>query len=349
MGSDRSVRRRSSALRAGLVLIWVAAQLSIAPVAAVEPSLAVANTASKPALPAGASFGWASANWSGYAVTRGPYTAATATWTVPTVESTAGSTYSSTWVGIDGFTNSKLIQVGTSQNSVDGVARYAAWWEVLPANAVTISDLPVRAGDHILAKLARRSAGVWTISLDNLTTGMAFVLTTAYDGPGSSAEWIQEAPTVGSKTAALASYGTTTFRATANGRSPGFLASDGGVMVQAGLRVSLPTLPTSDRSGFTTVRTALPGASVLRVIPGGNAAAGVRLTWTAAAPNGSRVTGYRIYRRTGTVRKLLATVGSQLAFVDVRPLNNRTSAYTIEPINAIGTGPRSREVSIYVH
>jgi len=58
-----------------------------------------------------------SSNWSGYAVTDGPYTAVTGTFTVTSLDS--GDTTSedlAEWVGIDGFNNSSLIQAGVEES-----------------------------------------------------------------------------------------------------------------------------------------------------------------------------------------------------------------------------------------
>ncbi len=61
-------------------------------------------------------------NWSGYAVTGSGYTTVSGSWRVPSVAATKKNTYSATWVGIDGFSNGSLIQAGTGQDWVGGVA-----------------------------------------------------------------------------------------------------------------------------------------------------------------------------------------------------------------------------------
>ena len=53
--------------------------------------------------------------WSGYAET-GTFTGVTSTWTVPSVGSSAAPTYSSAWIGVDGFNNNNLIQTGTEED-----------------------------------------------------------------------------------------------------------------------------------------------------------------------------------------------------------------------------------------
>ena len=73
----------------------------------------------------------------------------------------------------------------------------------------------------------------------------------AYSGPGTSAEWIEEAPTIGGHVATLAHYGQTTFNpGTVNGGNPSLVVSDGGVMIQRRTQVSTPSLPDSDTDGF---------------------------------------------------------------------------------------------------
>src|SRR5579859_4529046 len=60
--------------------------------------------------------GWSSSNWSGYAVSGSSFTSATGSWIVQKVSASHKATYSSQWVGIDGFTNSSLIQTGTESD-----------------------------------------------------------------------------------------------------------------------------------------------------------------------------------------------------------------------------------------
>ena len=193
--------------------------------------------------------GWASSNWSGYAVTGGPFTAATGQWRVPTVSATAGATYSSSWVGIDGFNNSNLIQTGTEQDYYGGAAHYYAWWEILPAPETVISSMTVHPGDTMTASVTRVSTGVWTIAIND--GSQHFSIQEAYSGPLTSAEWIEEAPSVGGRTATLAHYGSTVFDpGTVNGAAPGLTAANRGVMVQHRKQVSTPSSEDSDADGF---------------------------------------------------------------------------------------------------
>jgi hypothetical protein len=193
--------------------------------------------------------GWASSNWSGYAITGGPFTSVTGSWVVPAVAKTKRATYSSSWAGIDGFNNSNLIQAGTEQDYYSGAAHYNAWWEILPAAETRIS-LNVVPGDHMTVTITRASGGAWTIRVSDARSG-SFTTTRSYSGPGTSAEWIQEAPSVGGRIATLAKYGEATFDpGTANGKSPSLVAGDGGVMIQKNVQVSTPSVPDTDVDGF---------------------------------------------------------------------------------------------------
>jgi hypothetical protein len=197
------------------------------------------------------SSGWASSNWSGYAVSGGSYSTITGEWNVPAVAPSKKSTYSSNWIGIDGFNNSSLIQTGTEQDYYNGRAHYGAWWEILPAAETVIPTLVVSPGDHMRASIAKGTGSTWTITLADVTTGQSFSINKTYTGPQTSAEWIEEAPTVGGHVATLANYGTSTFDpGTVNGVSPNLQPSDGGAMIQNRRQVSTPSLPDSEADGF---------------------------------------------------------------------------------------------------
>ena len=195
--------------------------------------------------------GWSSSNWSGYAVTGSGFSTITGSWTVQTAAPSKKPTYSSQWIGIDGFNNSNLIQTGTESDYTNGSAHYAAWWEILPAPETVIPSLPVRPGDHMSATITKGTGTSWTITISDDTTGQSFSTVQNYTGPQTSAEWVEEAPTVGGHIATLANYGLTTFDpGTVNGASPALNASESGVMVQNHKRVSTPSNPDSDADGF---------------------------------------------------------------------------------------------------
>jgi len=192
-------------------------------------------------------------NWSGYAETTTKYSQVLGVWTVPKVTKTATPTYSSSWIGIDGDTNSHLIQTGTEEDYYSGAAHYDAWWEILPAPETVIPSMKVSPGDLMSADIVQISGTSWSISLVDNTTGQKFSTTRTYKGPGSSVEWIQEATTVGGKIATLAKYGEITFsNLEANGANPALTTSDEIFMVnQAGKIISAPSAPSTDGDAFS--------------------------------------------------------------------------------------------------
>lgn len=61
---------------------------------------------------------------------------------------------SSYWVGIDGFSNSVLVQNGTEADACNDCAGnwayYAAWYEYIPNPETRIVGAPVYGGDYVL-------------------------------------------------------------------------------------------------------------------------------------------------------------------------------------------------------
>jgi hypothetical protein len=140
-----------------------------------------------------------SQNWSGYVATSGPYTAAAGNFTVPSVSPGGpGQGMVSQWVGVDGSANSSLIQAGVTEvpdpQTATGFDVFA-WWEVLPIASEPIKTMTVSPGDEMDIAIAQVSSGSWTIHLTDSTNGQSYVQNVSYTGPGTSAEWIVEAPT----------------------------------------------------------------------------------------------------------------------------------------------------------
>ncbi|HUY09271.1 MAG TPA: G1 family glutamic endopeptidase [Candidatus Dormibacteraeota bacterium] len=151
-----------------------------------------------------------SANWSGYILGDGPYTAVSGTFNVPDLvaTATATATYASEWAGIDGFSNSDLIQAGVDEmyDPSTNLVYLEAWWEILPAAETPITTLDVAPGDSISVAISQFSSSVWSIEVSDNTTGNTFATHQAYTGPLSSAEWIVEAPEVNGVIANLGEY-----------------------------------------------------------------------------------------------------------------------------------------------
>jgi hypothetical protein len=225
---------------------------------------------------------WAASNWSGYAET-GTFTGVSGTWIVPQVSRTTSATYSSAWIGVDGFNNSDLIQTGTEEDYYNGSAHYNAWWEILPAaeTAISSSSYPVSAGDHMSAQIWETSTTVsigrsrqhstehvWQIAIADATKGWHFQTSQAYNGPGTSAEWILEAPSVGGRIATLNPYtinapagagdfdNAGTLSTIAGSSAPTYrnaglnYNNDAGVMIQNNVQVSTPGNPDGGLKAF---------------------------------------------------------------------------------------------------
>ena len=153
-----------------------------------------------------------STNWSGYAAvsSAGAVTYVCGTWVVPTVTGT-GTTYSSVWVGIDGYDSDTVEQIGTEQDIVNGKAVYSAWYEMYPDWSIDITTLTISAGDTITASVTYAS-GRFVLSITDVTTGKSFTTTqTLASAERSSAEWVVEAPSDGTSTLTLSNFGTATF------------------------------------------------------------------------------------------------------------------------------------------
>src|SRR5437899_2952963 len=70
-----------------------------------------------------------STNWSGFAVTGSGVTDAKGSWIVPSVTCSSSTTYSSYWVGIDGYSSNTVEQTGTDSDCSSGHGVYYAWYE----------------------------------------------------------------------------------------------------------------------------------------------------------------------------------------------------------------------------
>ena len=136
-----------------------------------------------------------STNWSGYAVEGSSFTKALGSWTVPTVNcSKTPNTYSSFWVGLDGWTSSTVEQTGTDSDCDGSSPSYYAWYEFYPNPSYEITSVSVSPGNHISASVTY-SGTEFTITLTNETTGKTYSKSSKVSGAKrSSAEWIAEAP-----------------------------------------------------------------------------------------------------------------------------------------------------------
>ena len=215
-----------------------------------------------------------SSNWGGYnqgAIEKGElFSSITGDWNVPTATAhTRGEDeYSSSWIGIGGgcpestctLPSATLIQTGTEQDvsGSNGQASYSAWWELIPAPSVPIDTMTIHAGDHMHASIVEAATGsnVWTITLQDVTTGQTFSQTVPYSSTHDTAEWIEETPlTFGTGGAGLSSMPNLTTvhfdHATVNGAPAGLVSSEEIQLVDTnGAALATPSAPDSDTDGF---------------------------------------------------------------------------------------------------
>jgi len=159
-----------------------------------------------------------STNWSGYAVEtsltkpqNGAVTDVKGSWTVPAVTCNSTATYSSAWVGIDGYSSNSVEQTGTDSDCSNGSGVYYAWYEMYPKASKLIS-LTIHAGDTINAEVHFNGGGSFTLSIADVNTGSFSITLSSRKAARSSAEWIMEAPFSGG-ILPLADFGTAHFSA----------------------------------------------------------------------------------------------------------------------------------------
>jgi Peptidase A4 family len=123
-----------------------------------------------------------------------------ATWVQPKV-GCRGSTIQSAvyWVGLGGFDQRSLVQVGTESVCDHGVATASAWHESLPVERFSIrSGLEIAVGDRIWAQVRWVGSFRYRISLSDLTSRRHLTLEVVNKNlKRTSAEWIVESPTGG--------------------------------------------------------------------------------------------------------------------------------------------------------
>jgi hypothetical protein len=165
----------------------------------------------------------ASQNWSGYAAHAKTYKKISASWAEPAAHCTGSRTFSSFWVGLDGYNSPTVEQTGSEVDCRSGHARYYAWYEMYPAPPVNFRS-PVHPGDHFTGSVTFTGGGHYTLALQDTTQGWSHTVhKTQNGGNNSSAEVIAEAPsTLGGGILPLTNFGTAHFsNAKVNGAAMG--------------------------------------------------------------------------------------------------------------------------------
>jgi hypothetical protein len=196
-------------------------------------------------------------NWAGYAATgaAGDFSNMSANWNQPAVTCASGETsYSSYWVGLDGYNSRTVEQIGTASDCQNGTPSYYAWYEMYPKFGAVCS-LTVSAGDAIAASVAYDgNSGQMTLKLVDDSNTCTTTAKATGSMSRSSAEVIVEAPSSNNgpgSTLGLADFGTINFnRATVDGAKFAKSSPDEIIM---GTTDSVKAQPTSLAKGHFSV------------------------------------------------------------------------------------------------
>ncbi|KKK19628.1 hypothetical protein P175DRAFT_0523244 [Aspergillus ochraceoroseus IBT 24754] len=189
-------------------------------------------------------------NWAGAVREKppaaGPYTAVSATFTVPKPTAVPQSSSSSSnsnlqagsaWVGIDGDTyNAAILQTGVDFYIENGKTYNDAWFEWFPDYAYDF-NLQVNTGDVIVARVQSFSPSEGVAVIENQSTGQKATQTVKAPAAtatlaGQNADWIVEDFQSGDSIVTLADFSSVTFtgaQAQAGGQSFGL---DGATIVE---------------------------------------------------------------------------------------------------------------------
>jgi hypothetical protein len=152
----------------------------------------------------------ASQNWAGYAAHSRTYKKISASWVQPTAHCTASRTWSSFWVGLDGYNSGSVEQTGTEADCRSGHPRYSGWYEMYPTLPVNFTS-PVHPGDHFTGSVTFNGSGHYTLVLKDTTRGWSHTVHKIRNrARHSSAEVVAEAPSAGS-ILPLTNFGTAHF------------------------------------------------------------------------------------------------------------------------------------------
>ena len=163
----------------------------------------VRSTVTAPASSAGVT-GGVSYNWSGFADAEGGsnrISSVSAEWAIPESQCPGApyqyqDTLNTQWVGIDGFANATVEQLGTAVQCFEGVEYYYVWYEMFPAGTVEEGtqacinrniDCP-QPGDRIAASVTATPAGNYTLSLIDFSHPASSFTVTASCPPSTCAD-----------------------------------------------------------------------------------------------------------------------------------------------------------------
>jgi hypothetical protein len=149
------------------------------------------------------------------------------------------SEYASQWVGIGGYSDSTLIQLGSYQVvSTSGAASDYVWYELYPAPTQYIPHT-VKPGDIVTASLqctaacSPGSVRTWQLTMTDTTAGWTWTQSVSCESSMASTKWILEAPWSSGGELRLADFVQATFDPVeANALNPNLSLSANGIIMQ---------------------------------------------------------------------------------------------------------------------
>lgn len=146
-------------------------------------------------------------NWAGYVAstnifspTPGTVSFVGGSWIIPTIAKAQPGTYYAIWVGIDGFNNGTIEQLGTAYQFTNGRQINYAWFEMYPKVSMQITNFPVKPKDSISASVTYLGSGKYKLTMTNHTTKKTTTIpqfkTINKSSPRTCCEWIVEAPSL---------------------------------------------------------------------------------------------------------------------------------------------------------
>jgi hypothetical protein len=158
-------------------------------------------------------------NWAGFVAAvnfsqqnRNTVKRVAGTWTVHLLERSRINTYAAIFVGIDGFGNNTVEQIGTEQEIINGQQINYAWIQMYPEPSMIIENFPVNIGDKIRASVTHVGNNIFKLVIRNITRKVFTDFHRSQpDALRSTAEWIVEAPS-NNGILPLANFGKITFQ-----------------------------------------------------------------------------------------------------------------------------------------
>jgi hypothetical protein len=188
---------------------------------------------------------------------------------------TGGWDYGASWVGIDGYSSSDVLQSGIGYDAYcasNGTASYYdVWIEWYPYAESEITNLPVSPGDDMYIEVYSTSATVGNAYIVNETTNLGGSI--QFDAPsgtrlvGNSAEWVVERPGLSTGLATLTNYVTTWF----SNAAFSLVNAKGGYAGKPLAGSTTSSITMDDNSGAAISNPSLQGTATILFQDGGSA------------------------------------------------------------------------------